>query len=378
MVLMALDHTREYFSSSTINPLDPQRTTVALYFTRWITHLCAPTFVFLAGTAIYLQSQRKSKPRLTRFLLSRGLWLCFVEATLVHVAFLFHWQWDVQLLEVIWVIGLSMVVMSGLIHLRTVWVTAFGAVMVLGHNALDGLQPVSFGHWAWLWHILHMPGFITSPTVPPIVLVAYPVIPWVGVMTLGYGFGAVVSKGNDRQYQWLLQMCPILLGGFVLLRWSNVYGDPQRWTVQASWWRTAFSFWNVQKYPPSLLFLMATLGLSGMVMVTIIAAEHRGAFPGVRNVLLIYGRVPFFYFILHISVAHALTLLATFLVGGNWRWWIAEMPHGSVLIGRPPGYGFGLGVVWCVWIAVVAICYPACKWYAKLKRQSRNPLLSYL
>jgi uncharacterized membrane protein len=334
--------------------------------------------VFLAGTAIYLQSQRKSKPQLTRFLLTRGLWLCFVEATLVHAAFLFHWQWNVQLLEVIWVIGLSMIGMSLLIHLRTAWVTAIGAVMVLGHNVLDGLQPVSFGQWAWLWHILHVPGFVTSPTVPPIVLVAYPLIPWLGVMALGYGFVAVVSRGKEVQYQWLLRVCPILLVSFAVLRWSNVYGDPQRWASQASWWRTAFSFFNVQKYPPSLLFLMVTLGISGLIMAGLMLAERQNALLRVRNVLLIYGRVPFFYFILHIAVAHSLTLLTTFLVGGNWRWWISEMPQGSVLIGRPPGYGFGLGVVWCLWIVVVAVCYPACKWYAGLKSRSRHPLLSYL
>jgi uncharacterized membrane protein len=378
MVLMALDHTREYFSSSGINPLDPARTTLALYLTRWITHLCAPTFVLLAGTAIYLQSQRKSKPQLTRFLLSRGIWLCLVEVTLVHVAFTFQWQWNVQVLEVIWVIGLSMVLMSGLIHLRAAWVTTIGAIMVLGHNALDGLQPSFFGSWAWLWHILHVPGFITSPTTPPIVLVAYPLIPWVGVMALGYGFGAIVAKGRDAQYQWLLRVCIALLCGFILLRWSNLYGDPQPWTHQAGWLRTAFSFFNVQKYPPSLLFLMATLGFSGLVMAGIIAAERRSVLPRVRSVLDIYGRVPFFYFILHIAVVHSLTLLATYLAGGNWRWWITEMPHGSVLIGRPPGYGFNLAVVWCLWIVVVAICYPACKWYSGLKRRSRSPLLSYL
>ena len=169
-----------------------------------------------------------------------------------------------------------------------------------------------------------------------------------------------------------------MLVAFVLLRWSNLYGDPIRWTAQASWWRTLLSFLNVLKYPPSLLFLLATLGIAAFVMVGIESAEKRAVFDQTRSVLRVYGRVPFFYFLLHIALIHLLALITSAVSGGDWRWWLAEIPNGGVLTGRPPGYGYSLGVVWCIWIFVVVLCYPACKWYAGVKMRSRNPLLSYL
>jgi uncharacterized membrane protein len=168
-----------------------------------------------------------------------------------------------------------------------------------------------------------------------------------------------------------------MLASFILLRWSNLYGDPAPWTPQNNWWRTLLSFFNVQKYPPSLLFLLATLGIAALVMFAIDSSEQRAAFRRARGVLEVYGRVPFFFFLLHIALIHLLALIVTAATGGNWRWWIAEMPNGGVLTGHPPGYGYGLSIVWGIWIFVVALCYPACKWYAAVKSRSRNPLLSY-
>ena len=169
-----------------------------------------------------------------------------------------------------------------------------------------------------------------------------------------------------------------MLAAFALLRWSNLYGDPAGWSAQSNWGRTLFSFFNVQKYPPSLLFLLATLGVSALVMAAVEYAEGRGALERARGVLRVYGRVPLFYFLLHIALIHLLALAASAAGGGDWRWWLTEFPNGGVLAGHPPGYGYGLGVVWCVWIFVVALCYPACRWYAGVKARSRNPLLSYL
>ena len=203
MVLMPLDHTREFFTNFAGNPLDPQHTTFMLYLTRWMTHLCAPVFVFLAGTSIYLQQQRKTKRQLTKLLLTRGLWLIIVELTLVHLVFNFHWQWNVQLLEVIWVIGASMMIMAALIHLSVRWNLIIGALLILGHNALDGVMPASFGPLGWLWRLLHVPGSITGPPMhPPIVIVAYPLLPWVGVMALGYAFGSVLLKDRDQRLRF--------------------------------------------------------------------------------------------------------------------------------------------------------------------------------
>lgn len=379
MVLMALDHTREFFTNWAGNPLDPQHTTPALYLTRWATHLCAPSFVFLAGASIFLQRRRKTERQLTRLLLTRGLWLVVAELTLVQLVFNFNWRWDVQLLEVIWVIGASMMIMAALIHLNVRWNVAAGVILIVGHNALDGVSAAGFGPLGWLWHLLHVPGLITGPpTSPPIVVVAYPLLPWVGVMVLGYCFGGVTRWGRGRRIRFELLAGAAMLAAFALLRWSNLYGDPDGWAVQANWWRTLLCFFNVQKYPPSLLFLLATLGISSLVMAAIESAEGRAAFARARGVLEIYGRVPFFYFLLHIALIHLLALSLAAAGGGDWRWWLTEFPNGGVLTGRPHGYGYGLGVVWCVWIFVVALCHPACKWYAGVKARSRNPLLSYL
>jgi uncharacterized membrane protein len=379
MVLMPLDHTREFFTSYSGNPLDPQHTTFLLFVTRWITHLCAPVFVFLAGTSIFLQQQRKIRSHLTQHLLARGLWLIIVELTLVHLVFNFHWQWNIQILEVIWAIGASMMVMAVLIHLRMSWVLLIGACLVGGHNLLDGLTVTKFGRLGWLWQLLHVPGLLSGQSmIPPIILVAYPLLPWVGVMALGYAFGNVLIQPREKRRQWNLRAGLTLVVGFGLLRLSNLYGDPVRWSSQATWWRTGLSFMNVQKYPPSLLFLLVTLGIAALIAAGIESAEQRDAWGRFRSVLQVYGRVPFFYFLLHIALIHLLVLVFSAAGGGNWRWWLAEFPQGGVLTGHPPGYGYGLAVVWCIWIFVVVISYPACKWYAGVKRRSRNPLLSYL
>ena len=379
MVLMPLDHTREFFTNFAGNPLDPQHTTLMLYVTRWMTHLCAPVFVLLAGTSIFLQQQRKTSRQLTELLLTRGLWLIVVELTLVHLVFEFHWQWDVQVLEVIWAIGVSMMVMAALIHLGVRWNAIIGALLIVGHNAFDSVMPASFGPLAWLWHILHVPGIITGmPPKPPIIIEAYPVLPWIGVMALGYAYGSVTVKSRERPARFEVRAGAMMLLVFLLLRWSSFYGDPDRWTAQANEWRTLLGFFNVQKYPPSLLFLLATLGISALVMAGIKSAERRGVFERARSVLEVYGRVPFFYFLLHIALVHLLALTISAATGGDWRWWVKEFPNGGVVAGHPPGYGYGLGVIWCVWILVVVLCYPACKWYAGVKRRSRNVLLSYL
>lgn len=379
MVVMALDHTREFFTNWAGNPLDPQHTTPALYLTRWVTHICAPVFVFLAGTSIFLQRQRKTERQLTRLLFTRGLWLVVVELTLVQLVFNFNWRWDVQLLEVIWAIGASMMIMAALFRLGVRWNMLIGALLVLGHNAFDGVTAASLGRLGWLWQLLHVPGIVTGPPAhPPIVVVAYPLLPWVGVMALGYAFGSVMVGGRERRLRLELRAGVAMLAAFVLLRWSNLYGDPVPWTAQANWWRTLLCFFNVQKYPPSLLFLLATLGLAALVMAAIESAGERAAFGRARGVLEVYGRVPFFYFLLHIALIHLLALVFTVAGGGDWRWWLAEFPNGGVLTGHPPGYGYGVGVVWCVWVLVVALCYPACRWYAGVKARSRNPLLSYL
>ncbi|MGI8961445.1 MAG: DUF1624 domain-containing protein [Bryobacteraceae bacterium] len=379
MVLMALDHTREFFTGFAGNPLDPQQTTFMLFVTRWVTHLCAPVFVLLAGTSIFLQQQRKTRSQLTRLLLTRGLWLIIVELTLVHLVFNFHWQWNIQLLEVIWVIGASMMIMALLVWLPVFWNLTIGTLLILGHNAFDALIPEKFGALGWFWRLLHVPGPITGPPMnPPILIVAYPLLPWTGVMALGYAFGCMVLKDKHQRIRFESRAGALMLGAFLLLRWSNLYGDSTGWTTEANWPRTLLSFLNVQKYPPSLLFLLATLGIAALIMAAIEYTERRASFERAQSVLKVYGQVPFFYFLLHIALIHLLAIVISAASGGNWRWWLTEIPNGGVLTGHPSGYGYGLGVIWCIWIFVVALCYPACKWYRRLKMHSGSPLFSYL
>src|ERR671920_809967 len=179
------------------------------------------------------------------------------------------------------------------------------------------------------------------------------------VMALGYAFGSVALKERARRLRFAFTTGVAMLAAFALLRWSNLYGDPGQWSAQENWWRTLLSFFNVQKYPPSLLFLLATLGVSALIMAAVEYAEARGALERTRGVLKVYGRVPLFYFLLHIALVHLLALTASAAGGGDWRWWLTEFPNGGVLAGHPPGYGYGLGVGWCVWGFVVALCYPA-------------------
>ena len=378
MVLMALDHVRDYFGFSNISPTDVQQASLALFLTRWVTHVCAPSFVFLAGTSIFLQLQRKTKAEVARLLITRGAWLCLLELTAVHFLWTFNYHWNAQLLEVIWVIGLSMMLMAAIIYLPVWAVTLFGAVLVVGHNALDKLTVASFGTFGWLWHLLHVQGFLTDDPARLPVLVAYPLIPWPGVMALGYAFGTVLMKEPEARRRWMLRAGILSIAVFLLLRFANLYGDLRPWTSQASGMRTVMSFFNVTKYPPSLLFLLVTLGLSLLLMAAAELAQTKGRFAGLLKIFTVFGRVPFFYFLVHILVAHSLALFAAFATGQNWRWFITEPFQGGVWAGVPPGYGFSFPLVWLLWLLVVAICYPLCRWYGNLKMKSRSPLFSYL
>jgi uncharacterized membrane protein len=377
MILMPLDHTREFFTNYGSNPLDPQHTTVMLYLARWITHLCAPIFVFLAGTSIFLQHRHKTTGQLIRLLLTRGLWLSIADLTLVHLVFAFHWQWNIQILEVIWVVGISMMLMSALIPLGVRWNLIIGISIVALHNASDGLQQGYFGSMSSIWRLLHVPGFLVGMSGhPPIILVAYPLIPWVGVMALGYAFGVVLLKDRDTRITFCLRLGAGMICIFFPLRWSNLYGDPRPWTGETVWGRTMLSFFNVQKYPPSLLFLLVTLGCAALLFAGIEEAEKRGIFREIRNVLQVFGKVPFFYFLIHIALIHLFALTLSLVRGQNWRWWVSEFPHGGVVTGHPFGYGYGLPIIFAIWILVIGICYPVCRWYGRIRR--RHWILSYL
>jgi uncharacterized membrane protein len=372
MVLMALDHTRDFFHNGIyqgVDPLDLGKTTLPLYFTRWITHFCAPVFIFLAGTGAFLSTTRgKSKRELSWFLLTRGLWLVLLELTWIRWA---GWSFAINLHEhwgiVIWAIGWSMVVLAALVHLPTWAITAFGLVMIATHNAFDGVKPESWGSLAWLWRVLHAGG--QFPIAPGYTFGAgYPLIPWMGVMAAGYGFGAVLQREPERRRRWLARVGVNLIVVFFLLRFSNLYGDAKLWTSQPTGLKTLLSMLDCTKYPPSLCYLLMTLGPALLVL----ALLDRGT-PWFLKPALVFGRVPLFYYLLHLPLIHGLAVAVNLIRFGH-----ADWLYGLAPAKPPPDAGFGLPVVYLAWLFVVVLLYPACRWFADLKSRRREAWLSYL
>jgi len=364
MVLMILDHVRDYFSDKRLSPVDLAETTAPLFLTRWLTHFCAPAFVFLAGTGVCLAATRgKSRPELSRFLVTRGLWLVFLELTVVRFGMTFTLDYRYIPAGVLWSIGWSMVVLAGLIYLPMRAVAAFGVLVIAGHNLLDGIGPEAFGRFGWAWKVLHEQGSIAlGPHATLHVL--YPLIPWVGVMAAGYAFGEFLLLDLRRRQQLLFVLGTCLVGGFVTLRALNLYGDPDPWSTQKDALFTAFSFLDCKKYPPSLLFLMMTLG----PLILALAALDRESKAGpIGRALITLGRVPLFYYLLQWTLIHAMALAVALATGQPARWLVASEPFDS-----PPGAGYGLPMVYLMWAISVVLLYPACRWFGDLKRRRKD------
>lgn len=386
MVIMMLDHTRDFVHNAAreFDPTDLSRTNVALFFTRWITHFCAPAFVFLAGTSAYLQFARgKSKAELSRFLVTRGLWLILLEMTIIQFAITFHP--DIRFLgffQVIWVIGFSMIVLAALIHLPKSVVAAVGLVMIALHNLIDGVRVVGWrpggpapGVGAKLWILLHQAfdGFQILGERSPFIFVIYPLIPWVGVMAAGYAFGALYQLDAKRRRRLLL-----IIGGaatllFIVIRLINRYGDPSVWSPQKNTLFTLLSFINTSKYPPSLLFLLMTLGPAIVFLALSESAESSGG--RIRQFFVTFGRVPLFFYVLQWTTAHIISILLHWAFGKPVSWlWQSPIDFGA----PQPGIGFNLAVTYLAWIAGVLLLYPLCKWFADVKQRRRDWWLSYL
>jgi uncharacterized membrane protein len=362
MVLMALDHVRDFFTDAHFDPLDLTQTDAPLFLTRWITHFCAPTFMLLAGVSAYLSGRRCSRAELSRFLLTRGLWLIVLEVTLMSLVWTFNVRYDHGLfLQVIWALGVSMIVLAALVYLPVGEIAAYSLLIIFGHNLLDDVDPQTFGSWAPLWSLLH----VCEPI--PHAFVAYPLVPWIAVMSLGYCIGSLFDLERERRKQWFTWLGVASLTLFVLLRTTNVYGDPADWSLQRTTVRTLLSFVDVQKYPPSLQYLLLTLGAAFLLLAALDSTRGK-----VSEVLRTFGRVPLFFYVLHIALAH--------LAAGS----IAlAMGYGTALLSDdfmqvPQQWGFGLPVVYLAWFLVVATLYPACRWYAAVKRRRDDWWLSYL
>ena len=373
MVIMALDHTRDYVHAAAMafQPEDLARTTPAIFMTRWVTHFCAPAFMFLAGAGAFLRPSTALRPGLSRFLFTRGLWLVVLEFTVVRAGFFFDLIGPPFILLVFWALGMSMMALAVLVHLPYGALLAVSVGMIAAHNLTDGVAPAQFGSLAWLWRILHVQGLLTAQ--PP-TLVAYPLIPWIGVMAAGFCFGRVYHLELERRRQILLWLGAILTAGFLLIRGLNVYGDPRPWSVKSQAIFTVLSFLNTTKYPASLSFLLMTLGPA---MLFLAWADRIRV--GDRNPLLVFGRVPLFYFIVHIPLIHLFAIGLTWLRYGAAPFLFEPPPTlGTPRELFPPDYGWDLWVAYAVTAAVVATLYPLCLFYARLKAKRRDGWLSYL
>jgi uncharacterized membrane protein len=367
MVLMALDHTRDFFGGSGLNPRDV--TSPDLFLTRWITHFCAPVFVFLTGTSAWLYGSRGRHPReVSRFLLVRGLFLVVLELTVVRVGWTFHLGADFFFGQVIWVIGWSMVALSALVRLPARVVGLVGMGMIVSHNLLDPLRASSFGPLSWLWTILHEPG--TFHPVPGAAFLAlYSLIPWVGVMAAGYGFGQLMQHSPVSRQQEMTAIGLGLVAIFVILRASNTYGDPNPWSVHDGVVPTILSFINCEKYPPSLLYLLMTLGPAVALLPFL---ERIRGIP--KHLLLTFGGVPLFYYLIHIPLIHALAVVAAYVTHTETSWLFGGFPPQR----KPPGYGFSLPVVYLIWLGILLLLYPICLWFSDVKQRSHDSWLRYL
>jgi uncharacterized membrane protein len=376
MIVMLLDHARDFIHSGglTVDPTAAATTTPLLYLTRWITHLCAPTFVLLAGVSVRLQSAAGRSPReLSGYLLRRGAFLVALE--LIVLRPLIWFQLDYSLLahlQVIWVIGWSMICMAGLVHLSVRTNLLFAVALIAGHNLLDGITVDWFTGSAHeiLWVLLHQRAIVTIGD--RWVLAQYPLVPWVGVMALGYALGGFFALEPGQRRRLLARTGLGLVVLFVLLRWTNLYGDLNPWSAQEASWRTLASFFAVEKYPPSLLFLCITLGPA---LLFLALADGRRAGPLARAVILL-GRVPLFFYVLQWPTVHLLSRLFQVIDGQPVGWDSVEL---TTFRGLPQGCGFSLGAVYLAWFLGLVALYPLCRWYAGFKRAHPDwRILSYL
>ncbi|HXD78110.1 MAG TPA: heparan-alpha-glucosaminide N-acetyltransferase domain-containing protein [Puia sp.] len=367
MIIMALDHVRDYFHRNAFffNPTDLTQTSVPLFFTRWITHFCAPVFVFLSGISAHLSGRKKGKKALAVFLLKRGIWLVLAELFIVTLEWTFNPAYPAFSFQVIWAIGVSMIAMSALVRLNPRVLAVLAIVLIAGHNLLDPIHVPGTGPASIAWSLLHEPGdYAVGPFK---LLIRYSVLPWIGIMAAGYCLGPVFVRGYPVRTRKRI----LLLGGgtaifvFILLRAINLFGDPAPWSIQNNIAFDILSFLNVTKYPPSLLYTLMTLGPA---LIFLGLAER--PLNRMTAKISIFGRVPMFYYFTHLLVIHLLALVGVMIAGHP----VSDMIlHDRV--NRVPalkGYGFDLLWVYAIWIAVVLILFPVCRWYDLYKKSHRT------
>ena len=376
IVIMALDHVRDYFHADyfLFDPTDMQQTNGALFFTRWITNFCAPVFLFLAGTSAFLIGERKTKRQLSAFLLKRGLWLMLLETVVINFAWSFNPTYPMFRLQVIWALGLSMVFMSALVYLPYKVILALGLIILFGHNLLDNIHATGNSLADILWGQLHERKRFAIGN--RIIATGYPILPWLGIMALGYCFGAFYTKKVEAAFRkkYLVTLGAVAIALFIVLRGINRYGDMSPWMMQRTTILTICSFFNASKYPPSLMYTLMTLGPALIVLAFIEKPLNK-----LGKIIIVFGRVPLFFYILHLFLIHALATVAVVLSGRPWTDMISITNLNARDSPWLKGYGFNLGQTYLVWLLVVVLLYPLCKWYDRYKTNHKEKWwLSYL
>jgi uncharacterized membrane protein len=375
MLIMAIDHSRDffYFTGPGTDPTNMATTTPILFFTRWITHFCAPTFVFLCGVSAYLAGTRRTKNEVSGFLIKRGLWLIVVELVLITLAITADPFYNTFILQVLWAIGLSMIILGLISRLPLLYIAIIGGLIFFGHDIVDGIRLPQSGAWFDIDSLF----LTTTGTVIPlnnshVLFDLYAVLPWTGIMLLGYVFGSMYKTGYDgTKRRKILRYSGIgILSLFVALRLINGYGDPSHWAIQKNGVHTFLSFLNVSKYPPSLLYSCMTLGVSLLVLAFTEAASNR-----FTKILTVYGKVPFFYYVPHFFLLRIISIIV-FFASGYTTSQIAS-PFSPFLF-KPPGFGFSLWVIYLVWFIVIALLYFPCRWFSNYKQTHKQWWLSYL
>ena len=366
MVLMALDHARDFFFGFRPEPTDLATTTVVLFLTRWVTHFCAPIFVFLAGTSAHFYGQRHGRGETARFLLTRGVWLVLLELTVVHFGWIPDPAYHLIVLQVIWAIGVSMIALAGLSRLPLAAVTAIGALLVGAHNVLDFEDHRDLGWFGVPWRLLHHQGSL-EPAPGHQIFIVYPVLPWIGLIALGYAFGSLYERPAEARRRITLRLGIFASLAFVVLRAINVYGDPSPWQAQPRGAVfTVLSFLNCTKYPPSLLYILMTIGPA---LLCLVALERIEASRVVRPIE-VFGRVPLLFYVAHVYLLRYTSIL------------IAFARFGPSAFEPPPGRGgsaqFPLFGAYAAWLVALFILYPLCRWFANIKARKREWWLSYL
>lgn len=373
IVLMAIDHVRDFWSLEAFQPEDLSQTSPEYFFTRWITHFCAPVFVFLAGTSSYLYGQKiNDKKALSQFLLVRGVWLVFIEIFVINFSFLLGFFWSEWgfFLQVIWAIGVAMIALAGLVWLSDKWILAIALLLMFGHNLLNAIVPTDLGSLAWLWKMLHEGGYQGLNTSGNWgVFFVYPILPWIGVIAAGYVFGRIMLLDQAERFKWLLYLGLGAIVLFIVLRYSNLYGDTTDWETQKNSLFTFMSFLNTQKYPPSLLFLLMTLGPAMLLLIWFERARNR-----VFGWLKVFGRVPFFFYVLHFMFIHLSSMLYFKMVHGEWF----DLVNNQNPKTWPDFYQPSLLRLYVAWAITIVVFYFLCKWFDRYKSTHKQWWLKFI